>query len=277
VFLAARFRGLPVFVLALAAVAGAQPGSDIVLPAQSEPSRIVVGFVGGFVRHDSPHHGPVELGKRLRQSAPQNTYVQVFENRHRRSAYQAVLRLLDRNHDGVLSDEEKTESRIILFGHSWGGSAAVLLARDLRRAHIPVLLTVQVDSVDKPWQDDSVIPDNVREAINFYQPSGLIHGRKQITAADPSKTQILGNYLADYRKTPVECHGTSVMDRYFTPSHAQSECDPRIWSQIEEMVLQRLSAQAETAAKNPALAFPNNSVEHGPDASSLPAPAKRYQ
>jgi pimeloyl-ACP methyl ester carboxylesterase len=186
------------------------------------------------------------------------------------------MRLLDRNHDGVLSDEEKMQSRIILFGHSWGGSAAVLLARDLRRAHIPVLLTVQVDSVDKPWQNDSVIPDNVREAVNFYQPSGLIHGRKQITAADPSKTQILGNYLADYRKTPVECHGTSVFDRYFTPSHAQSECDPRVWSQIETMVLQRLAPEADAVAKNPSPVFPNNSPEHGGDSSSL-LPAKHYQ
>jgi len=147
----------------------------------------------------------------------------------------------------------------------------------LRQAHIPVLLTVQVDSVAKPWQNDSLIPDNVSEAVNFYQPSGLIHGRKQITAADPAKTQILGNYLVDYRKTPVECHGTSVFDRYFTPSHAQSECDPRIWSQIEEMVLQRLAPEAEAVAKDRSLGASDNTAEPGAGASSLPLATKRYQ
>ncbi len=278
--LAAPFRVFPWFLLISTAVAGVLPGVEGTVP-QSEPGappRIVVGFVGGFVRHDNPRHGPVQLAQRIQRTAPKDTCVLVFENRHRRSAYRAVMRLLDRNHDGVLSDQEKNQSRIILFGHSWGAAAAVLLARDLRRAHIPVLLTVQVDSVEKPWQNDSVIPDNVKEAVNFYQPSGLIHGRKQITAADPSKTDILGNYLFDYRKTPVECHGTSVFDHYFTPSHAQSECDPRIWSQIEEMVLQRLGPEAAAEAGNPSLSSPGKSTDHGASASSSSTLAtKRYQ
>ena len=278
-FLPALFRVLPVFLLVSTAGAAVLPGSGSALPPQSEsvPSRIVVGFVGGFVRHDSPNHGPVQLAQRIQLSAPQGTYVQVFENRRRKSAYRAVVRLLDTNHDGMLSAEERSRSRIVIFGHSWGAAAAVLLARDLRQAHIPVLLTVQVDSVAKPWQNDSLIPDNVSEAVNFYQPSGLIHGRKQITAADPAKTQILGNYLVDYRKTPVECHGTSVFDRYFTPSHAQSECDPRIWSQIEEMVLQRLAPEAEAVAKDRSLGASDNTAEPGAGASSLPLATKRYQ
>lgn len=278
-FLPALFRVLPVFLLVSTAGAAVLPGSGSVLLPQSEsaPSRIVVGFVGGFVRHDSPNHGPVQLAQRIQLSAPQGTYVQVFENRRRKSAYRAVVRLLDTNHDGMLSAEERSRSRIVIFGHSWGAAAAVLLARDLRQAHIPVLLTVQVDSVAKPWQNDSLIPDNVSEAVNFYQPSGLIHGRKQITAADPAKTQILGNYLVDYRKTPVECHGTSVFDRYFTPSHAQSECDPRIWSQIEEMVLQRLAPEAEAVAKDRSLGASDNTAEPGAGASSLPLATKRYQ
>lgn len=266
--LAVPFRVLPWFLLVSTAVAGALPGVEGAVSnrADAGPSLIVVGFVGGFVRHDSPHHGPVQLAQRLQRTAPKDTCVMVFENRHRKSAYQAVMGLLDTNHDGRLTAEEKSRGRIILFGHSWGASAAVLLARDLRRAHIPVLLTVQVDSVTKPWQDDSVIPDNVNEAVNFYQPSGLIHGRKQITAADPSKTQILGNYLVDYRKTPVECHGTSLFDRYVTPSHAQSECDPRVWSQIEEMVLRRLAPEAEAGAEN-----------SGAGTSTQPLATKRYQ
>ncbi|MGA8763591.1 MAG: hypothetical protein WB562_12060, partial [Candidatus Sulfotelmatobacter sp.] len=187
---------------------------------------------------------PVQLAQRIRRAAPQgSSHVEVFENRHREKAYKTILHLLDSNHDGVLSESEKESARIILFGHSWGASAVVMLARDLRRAGIPVLLTVQVDSVAKLWQNDSIIPDNVAEAVNFHQPHGIVHGRAQITAANPAKTQILGNYLVDYQKDPVSCAENSWYDRFFTPGHAQSECDPHVWSQIEELVKREMMKQ----------------------------------
>jgi hypothetical protein len=224
--------------------------------ASAPPSNIVIGFVGGFVSHDNPHHGPVQLAHRIQQTLPKGTYVRVFENRHRKRACNDVLRLLDVDHDGVLSPEEKTRARIVLFGHSWGASAAVLLARDLRRRGISVLLTVQVDSVAKLWQNDSVIPDNVTEAINFYQTEGFVHGRRLISAADPAKTEILGNYRVDYKKTPVDCPEASWWDRVFTPGHMQSECDPQLWSQIETLVRQKLSPQPTSAALPPSDAQP---------------------
>jgi len=225
----------------LAVPAFGASGAAISTHTPSAPANIVVGFVGGFVRYNNPHHGPVQLAQRIRQSVPDDTYVRVFENRHRKTAYKTILQLLDANHDGVLTADEKAHARIILFGHSWGASAVVLLARELDRAGIPVWLTVQVDSVAKPWQNDGIIPDNVAEAVNFYQPNGLLHGRAHISAADAAKTQILGNYLFDYKKEPVACTGTSWYYRWVTPSHAESECDPRLWTQVEALVRERLS------------------------------------
>lgn len=210
----------------------------------TSPANIVIGFVGGFVNSDNQHHGPVLLAKRIRQNSPQGTLVRVFENRRRRQAYQLIVHLLDADRNGVLSAEEKTRARIILFGHSWGASAAVMLARELREQGIPVSLTVQVDSVAKWWQNDSVIPDNVAEAVNFYQTQGIIHGRRVITAADPAKTQILGNYLVDYRKNPVHCPEASWWDRIITPGHMESECDSRLWSNVESLVRERISGEA---------------------------------
>jgi len=238
---------LAIFTATISALAGAI--NPTVHPSQTAiPSNILIGFVGGFVRHDNPHHGPVQLARRIRPEFPKDTYIRIFENRHRKGAYDTIFHLLDTNRDGILSAEEKLRARIILFGQSWGASAAILLARELRREGIPVLLTVQVDSVAKLWQEDSVIPDNVAAAVNFYQPHGLIHGRSHITAADPAKTEILGNYLTDYKKTPVQCPEASWFDRVFTPGHMQSECDPHLWSQIETLVRERLSPHDTSAA-----------------------------
>jgi hypothetical protein len=239
-------------LVATAPLLKAADGAVANLPAPSV-SYILIGFAGGFVRHDNLHHGPVRLGQRILQDLPQQDSIQIFENRHRKNAYKTILRLLDRNHDGVLSNQEKSQAHIILFGHSWGASAVVLLSRELDRAGIPVLLTIQVDSVEKPWQNDKVIPDNVAAAVNFYQPHGLLHGRALITAADDSKTQILGNYRFDYQKAPVQCRGASWFQRVFTPSHMQSECDPRLWSQVESLVRQRIESQATATVAIPSL------------------------
>jgi len=243
----------PIFILAILALAilstplpalSQRVDAALLRPqATPAPSNIVIGFVGGFVSHDNLHHAPVQLARQIRRTVPADTYVEVFENRRRKLAYQTVIRLLDSNHDGILSIQEKTAARIILFGHSWGAAAAVLLARDLRREGVPVSLTVQVDSVAKIWQNDSVIPDNVANAVNFYQPHGVIHGRARITAADPARTEILGNYRMDYRRNPVSCTDAPRWERLFAPGHMQSECDPRLWSQVENLVRQQLSSQ----------------------------------
>jgi pimeloyl-ACP methyl ester carboxylesterase len=250
-----RFGPFRIVLAALAAFAAATPllaaAGGVVGHPQETPSYILVGFAGGFVRHDDPHHGPVQLAQRLQRNAPKGVYIEVFENRRRKDAYNTIVRLLDCNHDGVLSPEEKAQARIILFGHSWGASAVVMLSRELDRTGIPVLLTVQVDSVAKPWQSDGVIPENVLAAANFYQRHGFVHGRAKITAAHDSKTQILGNYRFDYQKNPVRCEGGSWFQRAFSPSHLQSQCDPRLWTQVETLVRERIEPLPATVAVIP--------------------------
>ena len=243
------------FFVAALAVLSATPllaaDGGVIGRASPPPDYILVGFVGGFVRHNNPNQGPVQFAQRAQRMLPKDSFIQVFENRHRKTAYRTILRLLDLDHDGTLSDQEKSRAHIILFGHSWGASATVLLARELQRAGIPVLLTVQVDSVAKPWQHDEIIPENVAAAVNFYQPHGLIHGRSRIRAADELKTRILGNYRFDYRETPVECEGTSWFDRTFTPDHMQSACDPQLWGQVDSLVRQSMQLSSGILAAIP--------------------------
>ena len=207
----------------------------------SRPPVIVVGFVGGVVKHDDPIHSEVKLAEQLRKEHPTGVYVETFENRHREKAMHAILGQLGADRSGLLSENEKRQARIILYGHSWGGSAMVELARELDRHGIPVLLTVQVDSVKRFGVDDSVIPPNVARAANFFQPNGMIHGREEIRAADPSKTQILGNFRFDYKEHPLHCPEYPWYDRTFAKTHTEIDCDPAVWSQVEALIRQQIA------------------------------------
>ena len=201
---------------------------------------IVIGFVGGFVRHDDTVHSAVQVAAHLRKDYPSGVYTEVVENSHREKTHAEIVRLVDANHDGTLSAEEKRNARIILFGHSWGASEAITLARELNGDGIPVLLTVQVDSVQKPGENDTVIPPNVAEAANFYQLNGFLHGQTRIRAADPARTRIIGNFLLDYKANPIRCKEYPWYDRLFMKAHIQIECDPRVWTQVESLIDSRL-------------------------------------
>jgi len=224
------------------------------LGAAPVPPAIVIGFVGGYVHGNNMVHTEVQLAAKLRAEYPAGVYVQCFPNHNRKQVHAEIVRLLDTDHDGKLSDEEKKAARIILYGHSWGASEAVTLARVLDKEGIPVLLTIQVDSVRKCHEKDALIPANVAEAANFYQPHGLVHGRKEIRAADPAGTEILGNFLFDYKKSPVHCYcAYPWLDRVFMKAHTEIECDPKVWGQVESLIRARLpEAKSADATATPA-------------------------
>jgi hypothetical protein len=214
----------------------------------SSPTSIVIGFVGGFVRSDDRLHTEVQLADRLRGDFAPQVAVQLFANHRGKTAYDSVLRLLDRDHDGALSRQEKQNARIIIFGHSWGASETVELARQLEKDGIPVVLTIQVDSVSKFGRNDSLIPANVAQAVNFYQTDGVLHGEPAIRAADPSHTRILGNFRSDYKSKPLSCGGQYPWwDRAFMRPHIQIECDPDVWGKVESLIRSNLSFEAREA------------------------------
>jgi len=190
-------------------------------------------------------HSVVQVAAHLRRDYPSGVWVEVFENHRRKKAYADIVRLVDTDRNGTVSADEKRNARIILYGNSWGASAAVALAGELEREGIPVLLTVQVDSVSKRGENDQVIPANVAEAANFYQLNGFVHGKPQIRAADPARTHIIGNFRFDYKATPIHCKHYPWYDRVFMKSHTEIECDPRVWAQVESLIQSRLAARPQ--------------------------------
>jgi hypothetical protein len=117
------------------------------------------------------------------------------------------------------------------------------MARLLQKDGVPVLLTIQVDSVSK-GNGDRLIPANVARAVNFYQLDGLLHGQSQIVAADAEKTEILGNFQSDYKKNPVQLDGFPWYAQLFMKPHIEIESDPVVWDRVEALIRSELSANA---------------------------------
>ncbi|MBV9145380.1 MAG: hypothetical protein JO065_05650 [Acidobacteria bacterium] len=220
---------------------------DAVTPASAQISTrpdhaMVIGFVGGFVRRDDQRHPELHLIRALEREHP-DVYFALLENKKVGVAYHSILKRLGADEYGIVPEENKKNARILLFGHSWGASAAIALSRRLQRAGIPVTLTVQVDSVAKPGRDDGLIPANVLQAVNFYQARGLIRGRSTIAAADPARTTILGNFRREYKRQPEACRAFPWYARVFTKDHIAIECDPELWFEIRSLLVQNLQPQ----------------------------------
>ncbi len=223
-------------------------GDSMAMPSADLPNRkneaatpvIVIGFVGGFVAHNNMVHSPVQIAAHLKDAHPAGVFVKVFENHRREKAHREILDLLDTRHDGKIPAEEKQKARIILYGMSWGGSEIVTLAKELEKEGIPVLLTVQVDSVAKIRQNDEVIPANVAEAANFYQADGLLRGQSKIRAADETRTRILGNFRMEYKSKKIRCDKYPWYEKAFAKYHTDIECDPSVWGQVESLIGSKL-------------------------------------
>jgi hypothetical protein len=257
-------KWIPVFLLSLAMVCFADqnalsevqqdsaPKTAQIAPADTAKNRapiIIIGFVGGWVRHDNLAHAEVQLAASLHGAFPSGVYVETFENANGRKAFEKILALLDVNHDSNLTAAEKQDARIILYGHSWGASEAITVAGELGEEGIPVLLTVQVDSVEKRHENDTDIPTNVAQAVNFYQDNGFVHGQKKITAADPAKTKIIGNFKFNYRTSRYACTDYPWYDRVLAKAHTEIECDPNVWKQVDSLIRQNLPRTPPAEAK----------------------------
>jgi hypothetical protein len=100
-------------------------------PAGSAGGKLItIGFVGGFVSQDDAKHPEVQFAAYLRGCYPSIEAV-VFGNHHGRKALHEVVRMLDSDGNGVLTPNEKRESTIIIYGHSWGAAEKVTFAHTL--------------------------------------------------------------------------------------------------------------------------------------------------
>jgi hypothetical protein len=196
---------------------------------------LIIGFHGGRDAWNNERVGVGRMATRLRALELPMTHIQTVENTRRALALRFVRAALDRNQDGNFDEGERKAARIILYGESFGGAAVVKFARQLEELDVPVLLTVQVDSVGR---GDEVIPANVAAAANLYQRSGrIIRGPESIRAESPKRTRILGNFRYDYRDSDIDISDLPWYKTILRNDHARMDRDPKVWKQVEELIL----------------------------------------
>ena len=237
--LTAAFALVGVFVLSLPS----QTWEDFRTPTPISPDKtLVIGFLGGRERWDNDERSPRKLALKLRSRQIPGLHVETLANRKRPLAVTLIERAFDRNRDGVLDPTEGASARIVIYGLSFGGAAAVKLARDLSERNIPVLLTIQIDSVGR---DDALIPPNVRRAANFYQTDGLvIRGEGPIRAEDPSRTTIIADCRMDYSKRKIDISHVNWFKKLGRVAHSYISYDPQVWTGVEKLILGEASRES---------------------------------
>jgi hypothetical protein len=204
---------------------------------------LVIGFLGGRQRWDDDSRGVRQLAVKLDKMNLPKVEVETFQNRRGELAMEFIHKALDRNEDDNLDPQERASARLILYGQSLGGSAVVKLSRDLEKLDIPVLLTVQVDSVGF---SDHLIPPNVLKAANLFQTNDWIfRGEDEILALDPEETNIVANIEFDYSNEEVDMRTQPWQRRLFSTPHSMMDADPEVWALVEELILDELGNYKE--------------------------------
>ena len=210
---------------------------------------IILGFVGGYVKPNDLNHPEVLFAKYVQSRYGAAVHAGIFGNHEGTRAIEDLTLCLDTNKDRFLSADEKQQTKIILYGHSWGASQVLSFARELQSRGIPVALTIQIDSVKKFGQNDHTVPVNVARAVNFYQRKGFTPGQRLIVPADATRTNILGNFQMKYESHQVNCDNYRWLSRVFNKAHHQIENDPQVWDKIASLIdSEVLSTEAESQA-----------------------------
>ena len=202
---------------------------------------LILGFQGGRDSWDDPKPGVARIAQKLRSLSLPNVHIEIVENKKRNLAMMLIQNAFDFDGNRHLNEDERKNVRLIIYGMSFGGAAVVKLARQLDYEYLPILLTIQIDSVGR---NDSEIPSNVKRAANLFQRSGkIIRGEPEVRAKSPSHTQILGNFEYDYKNSSIDISNVSWIKKIFRVAHTKMDRDPAVWSLVEQLILKEISLQ----------------------------------
>lgn len=205
----------------------------------NEREILILGFMGGREPWNNDDRNVRKLALKLRSMNDAEIHIETVENKKRALAIELINNVFDRDRNGKLDEQERASIRLIIYGQSFGGAAAVKLARQLKKMDVPVALTIQIDSVGR---GDKMIPSNVTRAANLFQRNGwFIRGEPTIQAEDPTRTTIIGNFEYDYRHKQIDVSGVPFMKKAFRVAHTRMEYDPDVWTKVEKLILESIT------------------------------------
>ena len=202
---------------------------------------LILGFLGGLERWDDESRGVRKLATKIDSMKLSTVHVETLENRKRDLAIKFIRKTFDHDQNGFLDDRERNSARLILYGHSLGGAAVVEIARELKKMGVPILLTVQIDSIGLVF-DDHLIPSNVRHAANLFQSNGwILRGEDTIEPENPDETKIIANIRFDYRNKNIDMSRLSWERKLFSIPHTKMDADPEVWATVEQIILSEIA------------------------------------
>lgn len=147
--------------------------------------------LSGFLQRAGDVNGMVLIWQDLRRVVPSHAVLQLHSwNCNLPDLAELISRLAP----------DDAAPRINVYGYSWGGQSAVLLARQLRRRGVSVNHLVLSDAVYRhwyplgwwrafaPWRSIRV-PDNVRRVTHFRQRESWPRGHR-LVADNPVLTEL---------------------------------------------------------------------------------------
>ena len=231
-----RIAVLLLFLMSACFLRQGQRYDSFTVPVPLAPEGcLVLGILGGRARWDADNRWVRKTALALRE---RGVPVETVENSKKNLAMRLLRKAFDSNGDGSLDAREKHQSRLIIYGHSFGGAAAVELARRLQEQSIPVRLLVRIDSVGFR---DKTIPANVSRVAALYQRNGwFVRGETALRLEDAARTSVLGNWRYDYSDKAIDVSDLSWFKRLFQTAHLKMGNDPEMWAKVDELITAEL-------------------------------------
>jgi pimeloyl-ACP methyl ester carboxylesterase len=227
----------------LAADSREQQFSDFTTPLPvAAGETVVLGVVGGWERWDNPVRAIRRTAVLVKRQRLAGVHVETVEHRRLELAETLLRRAFDFNADGRLTRDEAVRARVVIYGQSLGGRAALWLCRTLEGWGVPVRLLIVVDGFGR---DSYVVPANVREAANYFQREHfLLKGAAELRRADPSRTTIVENREISFEgRDDVEDREEGFVKRFIFDEYVRMDYVPELWSRIEQLITSAAAAR----------------------------------
>jgi hypothetical protein len=154
---------------------------------------IYLGIVGALEPPNNKYSGVVQIREALQAKGYFDVCAKSFSPYTWMQGRDWLLKHFPSHPGELTSDELQRAPKVILVGHSMGGWAILSVARELSSRHIPVELTVQVDSVGIT---DHTVPKNVKSAAIFHANDVLMFmTTKSVRREDPNYTKLVADVL----------------------------------------------------------------------------------